>query len=101
MIAWPTIFPVLFKPIHRGFQTCITLRYETDSPYLPRSLFIPKVILALLWTQENVSNISLSIHLHDITYRKCLGHNGQTDTIMSIKHFYTLVMDVSLLKKQK
>ncbi len=101
MIAWPTIFPILFKPIHRGFQTCITLMYETNSPYLPRSLYIPKAILALRWTLENVSNIGLSIHLNDIIYMKYLGHNGQTDTLMSIKHFYTLVMDVLLLYKQK
>ncbi len=38
MIAWPTILPILFKPIHRGFQTCITLMYETKT--IPAQVFI-------------------------------------------------------------
>ena len=97
MIAWAAILPILFKAIHRGFQTCITLMYKTKRPYLPRSLYLPKAILALRWTLENASNIGLSIHLHDISYRKCLAHTEQTDTPMSIKHFYTLVMYVLLL----
>ena len=97
MIAWAAILPILFKAIHRGFQTCITLMYETKRPYLPRSLYLPKAILALRWTHENVSNIGLPIHLHDMSYRKFLAHNGQTDRPMPINHFYTLVMDVLLL----
>ncbi len=35
-IAWLTISPILFQPIHRGFQKCITLMYPTKRPYRPR-----------------------------------------------------------------
>ncbi len=57
---------------------------------------LPK-IKASLYIYKILYKICLSMHLHDISYRKCLAYFDETNTPMSIKHFYILVMDVFLL----